>query len=112
MDPVPMVEAFPGGFTLWNASGWQGPTPNSINYTDWIPQFLEFVDQLGAGCTIQSCPGVSPAVFWDYMYPPYTGALFLTGTHTYNAGTQTSGSGTPVYSGTLELYTDHGDNNP
>lgn len=115
--PVPISENFPDGPGPWpyfgfvyqnGGSGYGVPHISNWDYTDWESS-TEFGDSIGQTGTSQS-----PAVLFDYTAPPYSdpSTVYFKGSHTINAGSMTTGSGYQVYSGTIQYYTDHGDNNP
>ncbi len=109
--PVPISEDFPGSPAFSDENGGSGyyhVTPDNWDYTDWATSST-FIDEIG-----QNGPAPSPAVYFDVTGPPYTGnTVYLMGAHTFNAGSMTTGNGTPVYtSGNIRYFADHGDNNP
>jgi hypothetical protein len=114
MYPVPMAEAFGFFFYHNGASGYGTPPGASFpywDYTDWDNSYI-FTDSIGQCST--DCGGApSPNPTFTHATPPYTyNTLSLDGTHYFYAGSTTAGSGVLVYSGKIEYFQDHGDNNP
>jgi hypothetical protein len=55
----------------------------------------------------------NPPVYFEAGGPPYTqNTVYLSGSHTFNAGSSTTGLGFLVYTGSIRYYATRGDNNP
>ena len=109
--PIPIREAFPNGFTDENGGSNDAHPPGASrpywDYTDWDTMYT-FVDHIG-----QCCGSQNPSVTFTGAAPPYTyNTVYLDGTHTFNAGSMSSGDGWLVYTGKIRYFRDHGGNNP
>lgn len=106
--PLPLGEAF-SSFSLVNGGGgtWGVPYPGGVNYSGLASTYYTY-DYIGQSGTTQV-----PAVLYDRAGPPYTGnTVYFQGGQTVNAGTESGTTGIPVYTGTLQYYTDHGGKTP
>lgn len=112
--PLPVAESF-SGLGLENmATGYSYPPGASDpywDYTDWANEYI-FIDQIGQCGT--GCGGTPyPIPTYTSSTPPYSySTIYLDGSHYLKAGSTSYANGIDVYSGTIQYFQDHGDNNP
>ena len=102
---LPIYETFDDFFTDDSVtSGWPNPSVTHLPHFNYLGDVYTFYDEIGA-----NDPSYRPVPTFSSENLPFThNTVLKSAPQTWSVGSETSPSGTQVFSGTIRYYQDHG----